>query len=137
MTYMESLSKSATVGATAAVASYVMRPTARINVTLLGTSLPLWAATGIAVGAGSYASALTHDLIFPALHIDERWRDIGSSGVALASTSAANYGVLYAMNNGAPSQMGIMQIAGFAIGAEIAGTYIYNSFVKPMALNEY
>ena len=137
MTYMESLSKSATVGATAAVASYVMRPTARINVTLLGTSLPLWAATGIAVGAGSYASALTHDLIFPALHIDERWRDIGSSGVALASTSAANYGVLYAMNNGAPSQMGIMQIAGFAIGAEIAGSYIFNNFVKGMAMNEY
>jgi hypothetical protein len=134
---MESLSKSATVGLTAGVASYVMRPTARINVTLLGTSLPLWAATGLAVGAGSSASALTHDLIFPALHIDERWRDVGASGVALASTSAANYGVLYAMNNGAPSQIGIMQIAGFAIGAEIAGTYIYNSFVKPMALNEY
>ena len=137
MTYMDSLSKSATVGLTAGVASYVMRPTARINVTLLGTSLPLWAATGIAVGAGSYASALTHDLIFPALHIDERWRDIGSSGVALASTSAANYGVLYAMNNGAPSQMGIMQIAGFAIGAEIAGSYIFNNFVKGMAMNEY
>ena len=134
---MDSLSKSATVGLTAGVASYVMRPTARINVTLLGTSLPLWAATGIAVGAGSYASALTHDLIFPALHIDERWRDIGSSGVALASTSAANYGVLYAMNNGAPSQMGIMQIAGFAIGAEIAGSYIFNNFVKGMAMNEY
>ena len=137
MTYMESLSKSATVGATAAVASYVMRPTARINVTLLGTSLPLYLATGLAVGAGSYTSTIVHDLIFPALHIDERWRDIGSSGVALASTSAANYGVLYAMNNGAPSQIGLMQIAGFAIGAEIAGTYIYNSFVKPMALNEY
>jgi hypothetical protein len=54
-----------------------MRPTARINVTVLGTSLPLWAATGIAVGASSYASALTHDLISPALHIDERWKDIG------------------------------------------------------------
>ena len=121
MTYMESLSKSATVGLTAGVASYVMRPSARINVTVLGTSLPLWAATGIALGAGSYASALTHDLIFPALQIDERWRDIGSSGVALASTSAANYGVLYAMNNEAPAQMGLMQIAGFAIGAEIAG----------------
>ena len=54
MTHMESLSKSATAGATAAAASYVMRPTARIDVTVLGTSLPLWAATGIAVGAGSY-----------------------------------------------------------------------------------
>ena len=41
------------------------------------------------------------------------------------------------MNNGAPEQIGLMQIAGFAIGAEITGTYIYNSFVKPMALNEY
>ena len=72
MTYMESLSKSATVGATAAVASYAMRPTSRINVTLLGTPLPFWAATGIAVGAGSYISAISYDLIFPALHIDER-----------------------------------------------------------------
>ena len=134
---MESLSKSATVGATVAVASYDMRPKTRINVTVLGISLPLWTATGIAVGAGSYMSALTHDLIFPALHIDERWRDIGSSGVALASTSAADYSVLYAMNNGAPAQIGLMQVAGFAIGAEIAGTCIYNSFVKPMALNEY
>ena len=69
---MESLSKSATVGATAAAASYVVRPSARINVTILQTSLSLWAATGTAVGFGSYASALTHDLIFPALHIDER-----------------------------------------------------------------
>ena len=134
---MESLSKSATVGSTAAAASYFMRPNARINVTVLGTSLPLWAATGIAVGAGSYASALTHDLIFPALHIDERWRDAGASGVALATTTAGNYGALYAMNSGAPSQIGLMQVAGFAIGAEIAGTYIYNSFVKPMAMQEY
>ena len=137
MTYIESLSKSATVGATAAAASYFMRPNARINVTVLGTSLPLWAATGIAVGAGSYASALTHDLIFPALHIDERWRDAGASGVALATTTAGNYGALYTMNSGAPSQIGLMQVAGFAIGAEIAGTYIYNSFVKPMAMQEY
>ena len=137
MTYMESLSKSATVGATATVASYVMRPIARINVTILQASLPLWAATGLAVGAGSYASALTHDLIFPALAIDERWRDVGASGVALATTTAGNYGALYAMNSAAPSQIGLMQVAGFAIGAEIAGTYIYNSFVKPMALNEY
>ena len=81
-------------------------------------------------------SALTHDLIFSALHIDERWRDVGSSGVALASTSAANYGVLYAMNSGAPGQIGLMQITDSAIGAEVMGTYIYNSFVKPMALNE-
>ena len=134
---MDSLSKSATVGATAAAASYFMRPNARINVTILGTSLPLWAATGLAVGAGSYASALTHDLIFPALHIDERWRDAEASGVALATTTAGNYGALYAMNSGAPSQIGLMQVAGFAIGAELAGTYIYNAFVKPMTLNEY
>ena len=134
---MESLSKSATVGATAAAASYFMRPNAQINVTILGTSLPLWVATGIAVGAGSYASALTHDLIFPALHIDERWRDVGANGVALATTAAGNYGALYAMNSGAPGQIGLMQVAGFAIGAEIAGTYFYNLFVKPMAINEY
>ena len=134
---MESLSKSATVGATAAAASYFMRPNARINVTILGTSLPLWAATGLAVGAGSYASALTHDLIFPALHIDERWRDAGASGVALAATTAGNYGALYAMNSGAPSQIGLMQVAGFAVGAEIVGSYIYNSFVKPISLQEY
>ena len=134
---MQSLSKSATVGATAAVASYAMRTTARINVTLLGTSLPLWAATGLAVGAGSYTSAIVHDLIFPALHLDERWRDAGASGVALATTTAGNYGALYAMNSAAPGQIGIMQVAGFAIGAEIAGTYIYNSFVKPMSLQEY
>ena len=137
MTYIESLSKSATVGATAAAASYFMRPNARINVTVLGTSLPLWAATGIAVEAGAYASSLTHDLIFPALHIDECWRGAGASGVALATTTAGNYGALYAMNSGAPSQIGLMQVAGFAIGAEIAGTYIYNSFVKPMAMQEY
>lgn len=134
---MESLSKSATVGATAAAASYFMRPNARINVTILGTSLPLWAATGIAVGVGSYSSTIVHDVIFPALHIDERWRDAGASGVALATTTAGNYGALYAMNSGAPSQIGLMQVAGFAIGAEIAGTYIYNSFVKPMAMQEY
>ena len=134
---MESLSKSATVGATAAAASYVIRPNARINVTLLGTSLPLWAATGLAVGVGSYSSTIVHDVIFPALHIDERWRDAGASGVALATTTAGNYAALYAMNSGAPSQIGLMQVAGFAIGAEIAGTYIYNSFVKPMAMQEY
>ena len=133
---MESLSKYTTVGLTAAAASYFMRPNARINVTVLGTSLPLFAATGIAVGAGSYASALTHDLIFPALHIDERWRDAGASGVALATTTAGNYGALYAMNSGAPSQIGLMRIAGFALGAEVFGSYIYNNFVK-QTMQEY
>ena len=112
-----------------------MIPYARINVTILQTSLPLWVATGLAVGAGSYASALTYDLIFSALTIDERWRDVGASGVALATATAGNYGALYAMNGGAPGQIGLMQVAGFAIGAKIAGTYIYNSFVKPT--NEY
>ena len=99
---------------------------------LLGTSLSLSAATGIAVGAGSYASAPTHDLIFPVLAIDEQRRDVGASGVALATTTAGNYGALYAMNSAAPGQIGIIQVAGFAIRTEIAGTYIYNSFVKPM-----
>ena len=70
-------------------------------------------------------------------HLDERWRDDGASGVALATTTASNYGALYAMNNGAPGQIGLIQVAGFAIGAEIAGFYIYNSFVMPMATNEY
>ena len=137
MTYMQSLSKSATVEATAAVASYVMRPTARINVTLLGTRLPLWAATGLAVGAGSYTSAIVHDLIFPELHLDERWRYAGASVVALATTTAGNYGALYAMNSAAPEKIELMAVVGFAIGAEIAGTYIYNSFVKSIAMNEY
>ena len=105
---MDSLSKSATVGATAAAASYFMRPNARLNVTLLGTSLPLYLATCLAVGAGSYASALTHNLIFPALHINERWRDAGASTVALATTIAGNYGALYAMNSAAPGQVGLM-----------------------------
>lgn len=41
------------------------------------------------------------------------------------------------MNSAAPDQIGLMQVAGFAIGAEIDGTYIYNSFVKPMTTNEY
>ena len=94
MTYMESVSKSATVGATAAAASYVISPNARINVTILGTSLSLWAATGLAVGVGSYTSDLAHDLIFPVLAIDEQWRDVGASGVALATTTAGNYGAL-------------------------------------------
>ena len=114
-----------------------MRPTARINVIILQTSFSLWAATGLAVGAGSYASALTHDLIIPAFAIDERWRDVRASGVALATTTAGNYGALYAMNSGVPGQIGLMQVAGFSIGAEIAGTYIYNSFVKLMVMNEY
>ena len=61
---LEKSIKTATVRATATAASYGTRPTARISVTVLGTALPLWAATGIAVGAGSYTSALTHDLIF-------------------------------------------------------------------------
>jgi hypothetical protein len=41
------------------------------------------------------------------------------------------------MNSGAPSQIGLLSVAGFALGAEFAGPYIYNSFVKPMAMNEY
>ena len=132
MTYTESLAKASTVGGVAAAASYFMRPTGRINVSVLGTSLPLWAGTGLAVGLGSYGSELA-----PALHVSERYSDTASSAVALASVTAGNYGALYAMNSGAPGQIGLMQIASFAIGAEIAGTYIYNSFVKPMAMNEY
>ena len=137
MTYAESLAKASTVGGVVAAASYFMRPTGRINVSVLGTSLPLWAGTGLAVGLGSYGSELAHNLIFPALHVSERYSDTASSAVALASVTAGNYGALYAMNSGAPGQIGLMQIASFAIGAEIAGTYIYNSFVKPMAMNEY
>ena len=91
----------------------------------------------MAVGTGSYISALMHELIFPALAIDERWRDVEASGMALATTAAKNYGALYAMNSGAPGQIGLMQVAEFAIGADIAGTYIYNLFIKPMAMNEY
>ena len=41
------------------------------------------------------------------------------------------------MNSAAPGKIGLMQVAGFAIGAENAGTYIHNSFVKPMVMNEY
>ena len=134
MAYIENLLKSATVGATPAATSYFMRPTARINVIVLKTPLPLWAATGIAIGAGSYASVLTHDLIFPAWAIDERWRHVGASSVALATIAGGNYEALYAMNSAVPSQIGIMKVAGFAIGSTIAGTYIYNSFLRPITL---
>lgn len=89
------------------------------------------------MGAGSYASALTHDLIFPVLSIDERWKDVGASGVALATTTAGIFGASYATNSAASGQIGLMQVAGFAIEAEITGTYIYNSFVEHMAMNEY
>ena len=51
ITYAHALIKSATLGATTAAASYLMRSTARINVTVLGTILPLFAATGLVVGA--------------------------------------------------------------------------------------
>ena len=57
--------------------------------------------------------------------------------MTLVTTTAGNHGALYAMNSGAPGQIGLMQVAGFTTGAEIAGTCICNSFVKPMILNEY
>ena len=137
MTYADSLAKASIVGGVAVAASYFMQPTGRINVSLLGTSLPLWVGTGLAVGLGSYGSELAHKLISRALHVSQRYSNTASSAVALESITAGNYGLLNEMNSAPSVQIGRIQIASFAMGAGIAGTYLYNTIVRPMAMDTY
>ena len=133
----ESLTRSMTVGSTASAIAYAMRPSTCINLRVLGlnTQIPLAAGVGLGTFVGSYAGALAHDFLLPGLHISQRFQDPAAAALSLATVTGANYGSLLAMNSTLPGELGMMQIAGWAIGAEVLGSYIYDSVINPMIVS--
>ena len=133
----ESLMRSMTVGSTASAISYAMRPNTRINLRVLGlnTQIPLTVGVGLGTFIGSYAGALAHDFLLPGLHISQRFQDPAAAALSLATVTSSNYASLMAMNSTLPGELGMMQIAGWAIGAEFLGSYIYDSVINPMIVS--
>ena len=133
----ESLTRSMTVGSTASAIAYAMRPNTKINLRLLGITqqIPLAVGVGLGTFVGSYAGALAHDFLLPGLHITQRFQDPAAAALSLATVTGANYGSLLAMNSTLPGELGMIQIAGWAIGTEVLGSYIYDSVINPMIVS--
>ena len=133
----ESQTQSVTVGPMAGEIVYAMRSSTRINVRVLGLNPQITLVVGVGIGTfiGSYAGALAHDFLLPGLHISQRFQDPAAAALSLATVIGANYGSLLAMNSTLPGELGMMQIAGWAIAAEVLGSYIYDSVINPMMVS--
>ena len=132
-TMMQNVARAATTGAVAAGITAATRgTTANLNLALLGTRVPLYAGVGLGVAAGSLAAAYVHDLVFPAIHVTEKYEETATAVVNLGSVAAGSYVALYGMHPRAVSEFGLMMLFSTAAAAEIGGSYAYTHFIGPM-----
>lgn len=133
---MDAITRAATCASVGAAANMFLMPGKTINFSFAKTGLPLWVGVGVGCGVGSYLGTMSHDWIFPALHVSEKYTDGAATAVTLGSTAIANYGVLYAMNPKAPGELGLINVLGVGLAAEVLGTYLHRNFISPMLLTD-
>lgn len=98
---------------------------------MLGTvSLPI--ALSLMAGASYLLSDLTHEYIFPALHVSEKFASPVSSAMNIGTTYAGTFGMLELSARGAGSAAGFQNLMLASAGSAVASHYVYNSFVAPM-----
>jgi len=87
-------------------------------------------AVGIATGVGSMVAKAGHYYVLP--HIPQaKWKTIESASLNAGMAGAGAWGYVALMDSDV-AKANAVPIIGYALGGEIVGHYIYDSFIKPL-----
>jgi uncharacterized membrane protein YjfL (UPF0719 family) len=88
-------------------------------------------AVGIGTGVGSMVAKASHDYVLPHIPQADKWKTIKSASLNAGMARAGAWGYVALMDSNV-AKADAVPIIGYAVGGEIVGEYIYNSFIKPL-----
>jgi len=86
-------------------------------------------AVGIATAVGSMVAKAGHDYVLPHIPQADKWKTIKSAGLNAGMAGAGAWGYVALMDSNV-AKADAVPIIGYAVGGEIVGQYIYDSFIK-------
>ena len=101
---------------------------------LNGTSLSIGVATGLFVMIGSIGGDLLTSELYPFIHKQEKFKNVGSGAVLLSSVSVTSLLTHYVANPDSIQQRGMMNIVGMAVVCETAANILYDNLLRPVLL---
>lgn len=103
--------------------SSIKTPFGKVPTPLVGAGLGL---------AGSMMSDFAHHAVLPHLSVDKKMLHMESAILAPASSAGANIVGAMALNNALIEEAGLTTIAVSSAVSELAGEWVYNSFILPL-----
>jgi len=88
-------------------------------------------AVGIATGVGSMVAKASHDYVLPHIPQAGKWKRIESALLNAGMAGASAWGYVALMDSDV-AKANAVPIIGYAVGGEIVGQYIYDSFINPL-----
>jgi len=88
-------------------------------------------AVGIATGVGSMVAKASHDYVLPHIPQADKWKTIELALLNARMAGAGAWGYMALMDSNV-AKANAVPIIGYALGGEIVGHYIYDSFIKPL-----
>jgi len=88
-------------------------------------------AVGIATGVGSMVAKASHDYVLPHIPQADKWKTIELALLNARMAGAGAWGYMALMDSNV-AKANAVPIIGYALGGEIVGHYIYDSFIEPL-----
>jgi hypothetical protein len=123
------LVKPTTIAAVGAAGTALMYPKSKLTMSFNGSKVPLWAASGLAIGASSALAEVFHDYVFPHIFHDTKLSEPISLAVAGGVTGGASIGINYLYNNKTLNELGVGNLFLFGAVSEMVGTMVYEKGV--------
>ena len=119
MSAAEMIGKPLTAAIVGGVATKFMFPSLK-NFYIMGKEFPLPVVAGAAVGLSSVIAETAHNYIYPKIPVNEKLEQPISAIIAAGLNAASLAGVMYLLNPNAVSQLGLVKIAAFGAGVDVA-----------------
>jgi hypothetical protein len=101
-----------------------------------GTRLSVGVATGLFVMIGSLTGDVIADELYPYIHKQEKFQNVGSGVVLLSTVSVTSLLTHYVSNPDVIQQRGMMNIIGMAVACEAVANVMYDNVLRPVLLGQ-
>jgi hypothetical protein len=139
----EHVAKPVTAGSLAFLATkYLTYGNANLNIRsnipvvnrLNGKSLSIGMATGLFVMIGSLAADAVTEELYPFIHKQEKFKNVGSGAVLLSSVVGTSLLTHYVANPESIPARGMMNIVGMSVACEVVANILYDNLLRPVLL---
>ena len=97
-----------------------------------GTVIPVSVLLGLGGALGMFITNLTHDMIFPALHITERLSAPITTTLNIGGNAVAQAIIISLANQSAFRDLDKLKLLAEAGGAVIISDFLYSKYIAPM-----
>lgn len=123
-----SLPKAGIQGASLGLLTKFMEPNAKINLPMIGRSVPLYVVSGIAGVSASVLSDIAHSYVLPHIPVLQKYNQQESAILGPLINAGGYIGTYYIANADSLKTLGLPMLAGQAVISDIASTYIASNF---------